>query len=96
LKRLIHEAREVQRLVDSERDKSLAELAAQSAYTTARFARVLRVNYLAPDIILAILDGTCPATLNRRVLMNSHIPMDWALQRQLLGFGDRPQLESGN
>ena len=50
---------------------------------------MLRVNYLAPDIIAAILDGTQPAGLTQRQLIRGHLPMDWALQRQLLGFAPR-------
>lgn len=95
LRRLIHEARQVQSLVDQERGSSLAELAAQMKYTQARFARVLRLNYLAPDIIMSILDGTHPAGLTRTNLVNANLPMDWALQRRLFGFPDRAGPEGG-
>jgi DNA invertase Pin-like site-specific DNA recombinase len=93
LKRLINEARILQALVDEERDKSLAELAAQMDYTPHRFARVMRLNYLAPDIITSILDGTQPRDLTRTKLVQASIPMDWSLQRRLLGFPERPQPE---
>jgi site-specific DNA recombinase len=93
VKRLIREARQLQALVDAEREKSLPELAAQTNYTTNRFARVLRLNYLAPDIITAILDGTHPPGLTRTKLVHAHLPMDWALQRRLLGFAERAQPE---
>ena len=86
LRRLMMEARELQRLVDQNREKSLSELAGEVNYTAWRFARVLRLNYLAPDIIAAILDGTQPRELTRAGLVNAHLPMDWALQRRLLGF----------
>jgi len=54
---------------------------------------VLRLNYLAPDIILSILDGTHPAGLTRTRLVQANLPMDWALQRKLLGFPERSQPE---
>jgi DNA invertase Pin-like site-specific DNA recombinase len=89
VKRLIKEARELQRLVDQERDKSLPQLAMDVNYTPWRFARVLRLNYLAPDIIASIIDGTQPPGLTRRALVHANLPMDWVLQRKLLGFPDR-------
>nr|WP_294812210.1 hypothetical protein [uncultured Sphingomonas sp.] len=48
--------------------------------------RALRLNYLAPDIIAAIIDGRQPPDLTRRKLLNTSIPMDWVQQRVLLGF----------
>tara|TARA_R110000787_G_scaffold5442_1_gene19828 strand:- start:9344 stop:9547 length:204 start_codon:yes stop_codon:yes gene_type:complete len=44
------------------------------------------LNYLAPDIVTAILDGTQPTTLTRKIVLESNIPTDWAIQRQLFGF----------
>jgi hypothetical protein len=96
LKRLIKEARELQKLVDEERDKTLPELAAQVNYTPSRFSRVLRLNYLAPDIITGLIDGTQPQGLTRRELVHASLPMDWALQRKLLGFPGRPGLNGQN
>jgi DNA invertase Pin-like site-specific DNA recombinase len=86
LVRLIHDARRAQALVDAEREVPLAELGLRFNWRPGFFARVLRLNYLAPDIIAAILDGTQPEGLTRRKLIRGHLPMDWALQRQLLGF----------
>jgi site-specific DNA recombinase len=51
------------------------------------FARLVRLGYLAPDIISAILDGRQPAVLTRQRLARvSKLPIDWSEQRQLLGF----------
>jgi len=93
LKRLIVEARRAQAMVDEQRDATLPQLASQIDYTADRFARVLRLNYLAPDIITAILDGTHPLGLTRTKLVQAKLPMDWALQRKLLGFPQRAQPE---
>lgn len=95
LKRAIMEAREIQRLVDENRGKSLAQLAAYKKWKPAYFARVLRLNYLAPDIIASILDGTQPRDITRSKLIRADLPMDWALQRTLFGFPNQPQLEGG-
>ncbi len=95
LQRLISEARKLQALVDQRRELSIPELASASRLSPWRFARVLRLNYLAPDIISSILDGTQPGGLTRQKLVKAHLPMDWALQRTLLGFSPRQPLEGG-
>ena len=56
--------------------------------------RILRVNYLAPDIITAILDGAQPPQLTRRGLLDASLPLDWALQRKLFGFAEQPPMRS--
>jgi hypothetical protein len=56
--------------------------------------KMLRLRYLAPDIVTAILDGAQPRELNRRVLLDADLPLDWALQRRLFGFPDQPPVRS--
>jgi len=56
-----------------------------------RFSRLVRLNYLAPDIALAIRDGSQPSTMTRRSLLGANLPLDWAIQRNLLGFPSQPE-----
>jgi site-specific DNA recombinase len=56
------------------------------------FSRLVRLNYLAPDIVSAIIDGTQPATLTRRQLIECDLLIDWDLQRRLLGFPAKQEL----
>ncbi len=83
---LIKSARDAQRLVDAHRELSIPDLAEKRGMRPSQFARLIRVNYLAPDIVTSILDGTQPQELTRKGLLSSNIPTDWALQRRLLGF----------
>jgi hypothetical protein len=48
-------------------------------------ARILRLNYLAPDIIQVILDGREPSGRSLTVLTGT-LPTLWEEQRRLLGF----------
>jgi hypothetical protein len=49
--------------------------------------QLLRIAFLAPDIITAIVEGRQPPSLTgRRLLRATDIPLDWAVQRQFLGF----------
>lgn len=73
---LLKQARRAQALLDSRRDLDLAGLARQFGRSPGYFSRLVRLNYLAPDIIAAIADGTQPIALDRRTLANAHIPLD--------------------
>jgi DNA invertase Pin-like site-specific DNA recombinase len=88
--RLLEEARSAQQLVFSNRYKSVDEIARGAGRRVASFSRLVRLNYLAPDIVAAIIDGTQPTNLTRRRLLECDIPVDWALQRRLLGFPEQP------
>ena len=47
--------------------------------------RTARLSYLAPDIVLAILDGKQPSHLSARKLVRAaSLPLDWSAQRQML------------
>lgn len=87
LVRLIKEMRSAQALADS-RSGNDADLAAYLDRSAGSFRRLLRLNYLAPDIVAAILRGTQPPTLRCKDLMNSDLPLDWTLQRRLFGFAE--------
>jgi len=86
LVKLIRSARKAQRLVEENRDLNLEALAKIQGCRSAQFSRLVRLNYLAPDIVTAVFDGTQTPGLNRKVLLNSNVPTDWAVQRKLYGF----------
>lgn len=83
---LIKKARKARQIAEEHRDWSVKDLAKEQGCAVSMFARLIRVNYLAPDIVMSILDGSQPQSLKMRDLMMSNIPTDWALQRQLYGF----------
>jgi site-specific DNA recombinase len=50
-------------------------------------ARLMRLNFLAPDIVVAILNGRQPAVLTATKLMaDTRLPLAWTEQRKALGF----------
>ena len=51
--------------------------------------RLLPLAWLAPDIIEAILEGRQPQGLTVERLIQQKLPLDWAEQRQVLGFDPR-------
>ena len=49
--------------------------------------RLLRLTWLAPDIVAAIVDGRQPIGLTaNRLMANIRLPLEWQDQRELLGL----------
>jgi site-specific DNA recombinase len=70
-----------------ERDgASLDDLACQEGCSRPYVSSMIRLAYLAPDIIQTILDGSHPAQLTLADLMRRDIPVNWADQRRAFGF----------
>jgi site-specific DNA recombinase len=87
---LLRHAAELKEVLLSNRSKSIAQLAKSRRMGPVHFSRILRINYLAPDIQAAIMDGTQPADLTPHRILFSALPLDWAQQRHLLGFEAMP------
>jgi DNA invertase Pin-like site-specific DNA recombinase len=64
-----------------------AALAKREGVSPSYFTRLIRLNYLAPDITQAILDGRQPPDLTaNKLLAHSRLPLAWHEQRTLLRF----------
>ncbi len=85
---LVKGARKAQKLVDQHRELSVDDLAVLHGCRPTHFARLIRLNYLAPDIVTSILDGSQPKELTSDELLKSNVPTDWAVQRRLFGFAE--------
>ena len=75
-----------QEMLDTGQVASVQELAAKENIDPSYLARHLRLAFLAPDIVEAVLFGNCPERLTLGDLMVA-LPMDWVEQRVMLGFG---------
>lgn len=74
------------RLADCE-PGNFEELARQVGYGREHAADLLRVSYLAPDILTSIIDGRQPSSLTRTKLIKTpRMPLSWQDQRALLGY----------
>ena len=82
---LVAEAHAVRRAV-LEQTGSLAQIATRLGKCRGHLADMMRISYLAPDIVDAIVAGRQPASLKRKTLMASQLSLDWAEQRRQLGF----------
>ncbi len=69
--------------------QSLKDIAATEELSVSYISRVLRLAYLAPDIIDAIVNGRQPVELSAQSLLcRSDLALDWDEQREQLGFAD--------
>ena len=62
-------------------------LAKREGVSPSYFTRLVRLSYLAPNIIQGILDGRQPRHLTAdKLLAHSRLPLAWHDQRTTLGF----------
>ena len=67
---------------------SIDELAAREKLTGSYATRLLRLTFLAPDLVRDILNGCHPPTLTANNLMaDTRLPLAWSEQRSRLGAG---------
>jgi DNA invertase Pin-like site-specific DNA recombinase len=82
---LLVEAHAARSLLMASTDASIDQLAKRQGRCRTHFARLVKLSYLAPDIVTMVLEGRQPASLNRRKLMAAELPHRWADQRVMLG-----------
>ena len=64
---------------------TLKEIAAEEGVSSSYVTRLVRLAFLAPDIVTAILSGRHPPQLTANRLMDdTRLPLDWRAQRELL------------
>ena len=85
---LLNQAKEWwQKMIDD--DITAAELARREDVNDSYVTRIVRLNFLAHDIVQAILSGTQPAMLDAQRLKAGDFPVCWKEQRELYGFAAR-------
>jgi len=85
--KLLRRAHNWRRQLETGQPQSITDLAATNSVNASYFTRVLRLAYLAPDIVKAIVSGRQPTELTANRLVRMHeLPIDWPSQRQYLGF----------
>ena len=69
-------------------DESIESLARRTRASGSYMTCLVRLTYLAPDIIETILKGRHPVTLSARRLITTtkDLPLEWDAQREWLGF----------
>jgi hypothetical protein len=87
LVRLIAKAWALREALVTSSAPSLTAFAATQGISQSYATRLVRLAWLAPDIVEAILEGRQPKGVTATALMHdTRIPTDWQDQRRALGF----------
>jgi hypothetical protein len=88
LLRIIARAHDIHARLAEDTKLTVHDVAREERLTAGYIYILLRLRWLAPDIVTAIVNGQQPLELNAQKLMRSttHLPADWNEQRALLGF----------
>jgi hypothetical protein len=63
---------------------TLREIAAEEGVVSSYVSRLIRLSFLAPDMVTAIFNGRHPAQLTaNRLMEDTRLPLEWKAQRQL-------------
>jgi hypothetical protein len=83
--KLLQDAARAQALALAKPKLALQELAAKFGRSPERFKRLIRLSYISPTIVTAILHGRQPVKLTSRFLQHlDGLPLTWAEQEALL------------
>jgi len=78
------------RLIEEGRFASITDIARTVGLDPSFAARLMKLTFLAPDIVEAILAGNEPDGLSLTVL-TKRVPASWSEQRKMFGFDDGEQ-----
>jgi site-specific DNA recombinase len=85
LVRLLLRAHTIRARLLQEPSLPLKEIAAEEGISSSYVTRLLRLAFLAPDIVTAILNGRhSPQLTANRLMDDTRLPLDWTAQRKLL------------
>ncbi|WP_324741657.1 recombinase family protein [Tsuneonella sp. CC-YZS046] len=86
LRTLLREAQAARGVLLSNPSRTINQIATERKLCRHRFAKLVRLSWLAPDIITAIIKGSHPPSLTPRQLLDANLPINWSDQKALLGF----------
>jgi len=83
---LLVEAQQARDLVLASPDLSLNQIAKREGRCRTQLRNLVRISWLSPRIVEAIVSSKQPAHLGRRQLLKADLPACWAAQEQMLGI----------
>src|ERR1700731_4015355 len=85
---MITEAFAIRNQLLSGSDDSIEAMSGRLGMNKCRLTSLIRLSYLAPDIVRALLEGRQPIGLTptRLLRLSKDLPHDWSEQRHVLGF----------
>jgi site-specific DNA recombinase len=81
---LLRDAFAVREKVLSAPEQTISELASATGRCRKRMGQLLRLSWLAPDIVDALLEGRYASSLTAKELLESNLDLEWVQQRAAL------------
>ena len=83
---LLSEARAAREAVLAAPEQSIKAIARQQRQCRHRYMRLLRLSWMSPQIVTAIVEGRHPRMLTPKLLLDADLPVAWHDQEALLDF----------
>ncbi|MGB6909859.1 MAG: recombinase family protein [Methyloceanibacter sp.] len=84
LVRLLVRAHAIRARLVQDPSLTLREIAAEEGVVSSYVSRLIRLSFLAPDMVTAIFNGRHPAQLTaNRLMEDTRLPLEWKAQREL-------------
>jgi hypothetical protein len=83
---LLGDALQARELVLASPKLSINQIAKRDGRCRKQLTKLVRLSWLSPNIIEAIVDGRAPARLTRKRLRDADLPISWSAQEELLGL----------
>jgi hypothetical protein len=84
--KLLREAHQVRKLVLAAPSDSLNVIAARAGRCRKQMVKLLRLSWLSPRIVEAVVDDRLADRFDRRHLLDMAVPSSWADQHELFGL----------
>lgn len=65
-------------------EQTISELASATGRCRKRISQLLRLSWLAPDVVDAVLEGRYASSLTAKELLESNLDLEWVQQRAAL------------
>jgi hypothetical protein len=73
-------------MLESEEARSISDLVRKVGFTEDYVRRILKLAFLSPDIVEAILQGRQPLGVTLSHILQVDLPLSWRIQQEVLGF----------
>lgn len=83
---LLGDAIMARELVIASPDLSINQIAKREGRCRKQLTKLVRLSWLSPNIVEAIVEGGAPSRLTRKRLLDANLPLSWSEQEELLGL----------
>jgi len=83
---LLGDALQARDLIIASPELSINQIAKREGRCRKQLTKLVRLSWLSPNIVEAIVDGRTPSRLTRKRLLNADLPASWPDQEEMLGL----------